>query len=68
MTDATQDQPDELLAELERLRASNRKLLDELKTAKARASASADELEAARVAGVGAGGHALRPGRTMRAV
>lgn len=48
MTDATQDQPDELLAELERLRASNRKLLDELKTAKAKASASADELEAAR--------------------
>lgn len=48
MTDATHDQPDELLAELERLRTNNRKLLDELKTAKAKASASADELEAAR--------------------
>ena len=48
MTDATHDQPDELLAELERLRTNNRKLLDELKTAKAKASASADELESAR--------------------
>lgn len=49
MTDTTQDQPDELLAELERLRANNRKLLDELKTAKARASASSDGWEAAKL-------------------
>jgi len=43
------DQTDEVTAEVERLRAKNAELLQELKTAKARANDSGGELEALRL-------------------